>query len=35
MTELLEEAGFEVVDVETRTDPGARPHAAVHARSPH
>ncbi|WP_270409661.1 class I SAM-dependent DNA methyltransferase [Brachybacterium paraconglomeratum] len=35
MIQLLEETGFEVVDVETRTDPGARPHAAVHARAPH
>ncbi|WP_341855062.1 class I SAM-dependent methyltransferase [Brachybacterium sp. GPGPB12] len=35
MTELVEAAGFEVLDVETRTDPGARPHAAVHARAPH
>ncbi|MEO2096793.1 MAG: class I SAM-dependent methyltransferase [Brachybacterium sp.] len=35
LIQLLEEAGFEVVAVETRTDPGARPHAAVHARSPH
>ena len=33
--QVLEEAGFEVGAVETRTDPGARPHAAVHARSPH
>lgn len=35
MAELVEAAGFEVLDVETRTDPGARPHAAVHARAPH
>lgn len=35
MAELVEAAGGEVLDVETRTDPGARPHAAVHARAPH
>ena len=35
MVELVEEAGLEVIEVETRRDPGARPHAAVHARSPH
>jgi len=35
MVELVEEAGLEVIEVETRQDPGARPHAAVHARSPH
>ena len=34
MMTLLEDAGFELVDVETREDLGARPHAAVHARSP-
>ena len=35
LVELMEGAGFDVADVETRRDPGARPHAAVHARSPH
>ena len=35
LVELMEGAGFDVADVETRWDPGARPHAAVHARSPH
>ena len=32
MTRLLEDAGFEVLGVQTRTDPGARPHAAIIAR---
>lgn len=31
MTGLLEDVGFTVVDSERRTDPGARPHAAVEA----
>lgn len=30
--ELVEETGLEVIAVDTRQDPGARPHAAVHAR---
>lgn len=34
MVNLLEGAGFEIIAVETRQDPGARPHAAVHARRP-
>jgi len=34
MVALVEEAGFEIVEVETREDLGARPHAAVHARRP-
>lgn len=32
MTRLLEDAGFEVLSAQTRTDPGARPHAAIIAR---
>jgi hypothetical protein len=28
---LLDEAGFDVVDVHTRTDPGHRPHGAISA----
>jgi SAM-dependent methyltransferase len=28
---LLDEAGFDVVDVHTRTDPGPRPHGAISA----
>ncbi|MGP5197953.1 class I SAM-dependent DNA methyltransferase [Brachybacterium alimentarium] len=31
MARLVEEAGFTVLDVETRQDPGARPHAALTA----
>lgn len=31
MRRLLRGAGFTVFDVETRTDPGARPHAAISA----
>ncbi|MGL3807233.1 class I SAM-dependent methyltransferase [Paeniglutamicibacter sp. R2-26] len=31
MTRLLDDAGFNVVDVETRQDPGHRPHAAISA----
>jgi SAM-dependent methyltransferase len=34
MVELVEETGLEVIAVDTRQDPGARPHAAVHARRP-
>ncbi|WP_345077940.1 class I SAM-dependent methyltransferase [Brachybacterium paraconglomeratum] len=29
MAQLLEEAGFDVVDLERHADPGARPHAAI------
>lgn len=29
MTSLLHDAGFEVIDVEKRQDPGSRPHAAI------
>ncbi len=32
MTRLHEDDGFEVLGVRTRTDPGARPHAAISAR---
>lgn len=31
MSRLLQDAGFEVLDVETRQDPGKRPHAAIAA----
>lgn len=31
MTSLLHNAGFEVIDVETRQDAGNRPHAAISA----
>lgn len=31
MTCLLQAAGFTVIDVETRLDPGSRPHAAIYA----
>lgn len=31
MTGLLDDAGFDVIDVETRQDPGHRPHAAISA----
>ncbi|GAB2573229.1 hypothetical protein [Leucobacter ruminantium] len=31
MSRLLRDAGFEVLDVERRTDPGARPHASISA----
>jgi hypothetical protein len=31
MSRLLQDAGFEVLDVETRQDPGNRPHAAIAA----
>ncbi|AXK44738.1 class I SAM-dependent methyltransferase [Brachybacterium saurashtrense] len=34
LVEIVEEAGLEVVDVETRQDPGSRPHAALQARRP-
>ncbi|MBC7724262.1 MAG: class I SAM-dependent methyltransferase [Burkholderiaceae bacterium] len=34
MREQLELAGFQVVAVPTRTDPGARPHAAIVATRP-
>lgn len=34
MAHLVEQAGFEIVALETRQDPGARPHAALHARRP-
>ncbi|WP_244304572.1 class I SAM-dependent methyltransferase [Leucobacter viscericola] len=29
---LLEDAGFEIVEVESRADPGSRPHGAISAR---
>lgn len=32
MTRFLEDAGFEILGVQMRTDPGARPHAAIIAR---
>ncbi|WP_231916018.1 class I SAM-dependent methyltransferase [Microbacterium karelineae] len=32
MRGLLEGAGYEIVSEESRTDPGARPHAAIEAR---
>ena len=32
MAQLLEDAAFEVLDVQTRSSPGARPHAAMSAR---
>lgn len=31
MSRMLQDAGFEVLDVETRHDPGSRPHAATSA----
>lgn len=31
MSSLLNVAGFDVIDVETRQDPGSRPHAAISA----
>ena len=31
MSRLLQDAGFEVLDIETRHDPGSRPHAAIAA----
>lgn len=31
MSQHLQDAGFEVLDVETRQDPGQRPHAAIAA----
>lgn len=31
MSSLLHDAGFDVIDVETRQDPGSRPHAAISA----
>ena len=31
MTRILDDAGFDVIDVETRQDPGRRPHAAISA----
>jgi ubiquinone/menaquinone biosynthesis C-methylase UbiE len=31
MSRMLQDAGFEVLDVETRHDPGSRPHAAISA----
>lgn len=31
MSSLLNDAGFDVIDVETRQDPGSRPHAAISA----
>ena len=34
MEALLERAGFEIVGRRARHDPGARPHAALHARRP-
>lgn len=35
MTRLLADAGFEVTEVQTRIDPGARPHAAIAAQRAH
>lgn len=32
MTRVLADAGFEVTEVQTRIDPGARPHAAITAQ---
>ncbi len=32
MSSMLHDAGFEVIDVETRQDPGSRPHAAISAK---
>lgn len=32
MMRIFADAGFEVLDVQTRTDPGSRPHAAMSAR---
>jgi ubiquinone/menaquinone biosynthesis C-methylase UbiE len=31
MSSMLQDAGFEVLDIETRHDPGSRPHAAITA----
>lgn len=31
MSSLLHDAGFDVIEVETRQDPGSRPHAAISA----
>lgn len=31
MTSLLNDAGFDVIDVDSRHDPGSRPHAAISA----
>lgn len=33
MSRLLVNAGFDVLDVQTRQDPGSRPHAAISARA--
>jgi hypothetical protein len=33
MAEVLDAAGFDVLEREQRTDVGARPHAAISARS--
>lgn len=32
MTRILDDAAFDVIDAETRQDPGARPHASIVAR---
>ena len=34
LASMLAETGFRIEQVEHRTDPGARPHAAIHARRP-